>query len=206
MGTAISCTKCSQAAGLSCMQSMFRYIPCRFIPHLAGCAGNRVHPDIFNATSTMDPVALAMSQMGLPTSSQTVLPSGLSSVGPQGNVHPGTVSIPGWSSVPPHLVRKILSLEFVDVWELLPESWRLDQSEGSCFHARRLRRGQVTNFLLWTECFATLIAVLATRYLERHPILWRTSTRLLEPAVTLKEWLGHPTTWHIGGKLPISAP
>ena len=42
-----------------------------------------------------------MSQVGFPTSSQTVLPSGLSSVGPQGNVHPGTVSIPGKSSVPP---------------------------------------------------------------------------------------------------------
>ena len=35
------------------------------------------------AQSTMDPVTLAMSHVGLPTSLQTVLPSGLSSVGPQ---------------------------------------------------------------------------------------------------------------------------
>ena len=118
--------------------------PCR-----AGCAGNWVHPDIFNATKHNGPVALAMSQAGLPISSQTVLPPGLSSVDPRGNVQPGTVSIPGWSSVPPRLVRKILSLEFVDMWELLPESWRLDQCEGS-------------------SCFATLVAVLATRCQRRE--------------------------------------
>ena len=126
-------------------------------------------PTFSTPQNTMDPVALAMSQAGLPISSQMVLPPGLSSVDPPGNVQPGIVSIPGWSSVPPRLVRKILSLEFVDMWELLPESWRLDQSEGSCCHARRPRRGLVTNFLLWTECFATLVAVLATRYPEKTP-------------------------------------
>ena len=50
----------------------------------------------------------------------------------------------------------------------------------------------------WSQCWRP-----GTR--KRHPILWCTSARLLEPAITSKEWRGHPTTWHIGGKLPISA-
>ena len=155
---------------VACMQTMFRYIPCMFIPHPAGPGAPAIGftPTFSTPRNTMDPVALAMSQAGLPISSQTVLPPGLSSVDPRGNVQPGTVSIPGWSSVPPRLVRKILSLEFVDMWELLPESWRLDLSEGSSCHARRPRRGLVTNFLLWTECFATLVAVLATRCQRRE--------------------------------------
>ena len=40
---------------VACMQTMFCYIPCRFIPHPAGCASNRVHPDIFNATKHNGP-------------------------------------------------------------------------------------------------------------------------------------------------------
>ena len=55
------------------------------------------------------------------------------------------------------------------MWELLPESWRLVQSKGSCCHAQRPRCGLVTNFLLWTECFATFVAVLATREPEETP-------------------------------------
>ena len=43
-------------------------------------------PTFSTAQSTMDPVTLAMSHMGLPTSLQTVLPSGLPSLGPRGNV------------------------------------------------------------------------------------------------------------------------
>ena len=39
------------------------------------------------------------------------------------------------------------------MWELLLESWRLGQSEGSCCHAWWPQRRLVTNFLVWTECF-----------------------------------------------------
>ena len=58
------------------------------------------------------------------------------------------VAIPGWGSVPPRLTKKIFALEFVDMWELLPESWRLELAEGGCCHSCRPRRGLVTNFPL----------------------------------------------------------
>ena len=41
----------------------------------------------------------------------------------------GAAVIPGWGSVPTRLTKKILALEFVDMWELLPESWRLKLAE-----------------------------------------------------------------------------
>ena len=37
----------------------------------------------------------------------------------------GAMALPEWGLVPPRLMKKILALEFIDMWELLPESWRL---------------------------------------------------------------------------------
>ena len=109
---------------VACMQTMFRYIPCRLIPYPARCAGNQVHPNIFNTTKHNGPGGTGRESGGASDlfTDTLALPSGLSSVGPRGNIHLGTVSIPGWSSVPPRLLRKISSLEFVDMWELLLES------------------------------------------------------------------------------------
>ena len=136
-------------------------------------------PTFSTPQSTMDPVALAMSQVGLPTSSQTVLPSGLSSVGPQGNVHLGTVSIPGWSSVPPRLVRKDLEHGVRGHVEVPPKIVEVGPERRQLLPcpAAAARTG---NSLLWTECFATLVAELATRYPEKTPhfmVYLRTITR-----------------------------
>ena len=53
------------------------------------------------------------------------------------------------------------------MWELLPESWRLEPAEAGCCHSRRPRL--VTNFPLWVECYATLVATLSMRYPEKMP-------------------------------------
>ena len=34
--------------------------------------------------------------------------------------------IPGFGSVPPNFVKKIIAKEYVDIGELLPESWQVD--------------------------------------------------------------------------------
>lgn len=78
-------------------------------------------------------------------------------------------SIPGWSAVPPRILKKIWNLEYVDMGELLPEARRLEPTGEGCCHSQRPRRGPITDFSLWTECFATLVAVLAVRYPEKTP-------------------------------------
>ena len=65
--------------------------------------------------------------------------------------------LPGFGSVPPRLIKKILTKEYVDIWELLPEV----ETEGSCCHSKRPRRSLVTDINVWTECFATMAAILA---------------------------------------------
>ena len=52
---------------------------------------------------------------------------------------------------------------------MLPESWRLEPAEGGCCHSRRPRRGLVTSFPLWVECYTALVATLSTRYPEKIP-------------------------------------
>ena len=73
---------------------------------------------------------------------------------------------PSHVALPPKLVQKILSLEFIEMAELVPESWGADVEPSLCCHqGRRLsRRGPVTDILLWLECYSSLVAALATRY------------------------------------------
>lgn len=75
-------------------------------------------------------------------------------------------------SVPHKLVKKILELNFVDMAELLPDSWRMQEEEKGCCHQRRgARRNVVTDILVWVECFSTLVSVLATKYPHKTPQL-----------------------------------
>lgn len=89
---------------------------------------------------------------------------------PTGGGQPGDIaSLPGFSSVPPKLIKKILAKEYVDMYELLPETWQLE-AEGSCCHSKRPRRSLiVTDISIWTECFATMAAILASAFPEKAP-------------------------------------
>ena len=98
------------------------------------------------------------------------------------SVTPQLAHLPGFSSVPPKLIRRITSLEFVDMWELLPESWRVDSASqsGCCPHTKRPRRGMVTDILVWAECYATMAAILSAAYPNKAPHFFaylRTITR-----------------------------
>ena len=66
------------------------------------------------------------------------------------------MAIPDWGSVPSWLMKKMLGLEFVDMWDLLPESRGLESAEGGCCHSCRPSCRLVTNFPLWVKCYTTL--------------------------------------------------
>ena len=77
-------------------------------------------------------------------------------------------------ALPPKLKKKILELEFVDMAELIPDTWRWqDDDDSKCCHKphRTPRRGPVTDILLWVECYATLVSVLTTRFPDKAPEL-----------------------------------
>ena len=57
--------------------------------------------------------------------------------------------------------------------ELVPDSWRFqDEEQNKCCHQnRRLRRGPVTDILLWIECYAPMVAVLSSGFTQKTPEL-----------------------------------
>jgi len=57
------------------------------------------------------------------------------------------------------LVKHLLEKQHVERWEMLPETWQLE-TESTCCHAKRPKRSLVTDISVWTECFATMAAVL----------------------------------------------
>ena len=78
-----------------------------------------------------------------------------------------------FQDLPPKLEKRILNLEFVDISELIPESWEVEEEAASlsCQHPRAPRRGPVTDILLWIECYSTLVSVLASRFPTKVPQL-----------------------------------
>ena len=77
--------------------------------------------------------------------------------------------IPGLALIPPKVVQKILRGEYVEMHELLQESWRLEEQRDSCCRSSRPKRGLVTDIALWTECYASLVAVLVTKHPTKAP-------------------------------------
>ena len=64
-------------------------------------------------------------------------------------------------------MQRILQLEYIEMSELIPETWGLESENVSpCCHQgrRQTRRGPVVDILLWLECYSSLVAVLATRF------------------------------------------
>ena len=64
--------------------------------------------------------------------------------------------------------QRILNLEYVDIYELLPEAWQFDrvqEQHGQCCHQTKYtRRSPITSLPLWLECYATLVTVITSRY------------------------------------------
>ena len=76
--------------------------------------------------------------------------------------------------LPPKLVKKIVSLEYVDMSELRPESWLMEeegQQQGKCCHAPHRKKSPVKDILTWVQCFASYVSVLAQPYPSKMPQL-----------------------------------
>ena len=61
--------------------------------------------------------------------------------------------------LPAKLLRKIIALEFVEMADLLPEAWLLDETAMEA--QLRRQRGPVTDILQWIQCFATFVSTVS---------------------------------------------
>ena len=54
--------------------------------------------------------------------------------------------------------------------ELMPDSWQTEEGPSSCCHSSRPKRsGLITDIARWTECYASLVAVLSTAHPDKTP-------------------------------------
>ena len=72
--------------------------------------------------------------------------------------------------LPGKLVEKIQSLRYVEMADLLPEAWLLEEVEPATSHFKR-QRGPIVDILQWVQCFASLASILATAYPAKVPEL-----------------------------------
>lgn len=76
----------------------------------------------------------------------------------------------GLATLPPKLMKRILNREYVDMFEILPESWRIEADTASqAGQGKRPRRGPITNIDVWCECYSVLAAVLSAAYPVKAP-------------------------------------
>ncbi|KAL5518219.1 hypothetical protein EMCRGX_G003910 [Ephydatia muelleri] len=91
------------------------------------------------------------------------------------------------AGLPARLSRRIVELEFVEMSELLPDSWQEETQPLVVFDAqlnpRRLsRKAPVQDISLWIECFSRMAAVLVTRYPDKGPELWAYQASIVRAA------------------------
>ena len=78
--------------------------------------------------------------------------------------------LPGTATVPQKLVTRIVAKEYIPMYEMLPEYWRLEaESTGSCCQTKRPRWGLVLDIHVWVECFSVMAAILAAAYPDKAP-------------------------------------
>ena len=74
----------------------------------------------------------------------------------------------GVMPLPQKLLAKILKLEFVEIHELLPETWlsSIDEEPSKCCSGstKEKKRKPVTNIFTWLQGFASLVSALSTKY------------------------------------------
>ena len=74
------------------------------------------------------------------------------------------------AAVPPKLMSRIVAKEYIPMYEMLPESWRLEaEPGGSCCQSKRPRRGLVLDIHVWSECFAVMAAILSAAFPDKAP-------------------------------------
>ena len=79
----------------------------------------------------------------------------------------------GLATLPPKLMKRILQKEYVEMYEILPESWRLEtEAAAPSGQGKRPRRGPITDIDIWCEFYAVLAAVLSSAYPSKAPHLF----------------------------------
>jgi hypothetical protein len=140
--------------------------PAGFLPYLPSFATAASAASVNLPTL---PATLGTSAASVPLPTQPVTSEGTSGAA---LVPAGGYMGEGLLPVPDKLVKKILKLEFVEMQELLPESWLREEEETKSlvgFHRRK--RSTTTNIFQWLQCYSAMVGVLSRAYPQVVPDL-----------------------------------
>ena len=113
----------------------------------------------FSALETVTvPASLSISQPSLLSNQHLGVGSGLA------RVPAGCQLGEGLLPVPENLVKKINKFDFVEMHELLLETWLREDDENVLGLPRR-KSITVTNILQWVQCFSAMVGVLSLTYI-----------------------------------------
>ena len=72
----------------------------------------------------------------------------------------------GLLPMPEKLTQKIIRLEFVEMRDLMPETWLMEEEDSrkNMLSFPRKRAAPVTDILQWLQCFAAMVGVLSRAY------------------------------------------
>lgn len=96
-----------------------------------------------------------------------IVPSSPAAVGFPAGAYLGEGLLP----VPEKLAQKILRLEFIEMRELMPETWLREEEEASknTIAWPKRRSAPVTDILQWLQCYAAMVGVLSKAYPSMVP-------------------------------------
>ena len=140
----------------------------------------------FEATSATGAVGgiggMALTAVTAPVVSTTPPPALLTSASLGMEVPTGTYVGEGVLPVPERLAKKILNLGFVEMRELMPETWLMEEEERSrpTWCLPRRKNAPVTDILQWLQCFAAMVGVLSQRYPVFVPELMAYQTTIIK--------------------------
>ena len=86
----------------------------------------------------------------------------------------------------PKLEARIQALEIIEMSEVLPWTWLPDHQEAASTPRRPSQSTPVTDILVWTQCFAVMVAVLAEQFPDKAPQLLAYLSRIVQAATNFQ--------------------
>ena len=95
----------------------------------------------------------------------------------------------GLATVPPKLRQRIVNREYVEMYDLLPTSWRVEsEAAAASSKGKRPRREPIKDIQVWAECYSVYAAILSAAYPEKAPHLFAYMRTIVRAS---RQFMGH---------------
>ena len=77
------------------------------------------------------------------------------------------------ATVPLKLRQRIINKEYIEMYDMLPTSWRMEaEAAAASLKGKRPRCEPIKDIQVWAECYSVYAAILSAAYPEKDPHLF----------------------------------